>query len=165
MGIAFITVLGSILHFTFELSGNNSLIGIFSAINESVWEHLKIAFWPALVYLIIEYKILKKPNDFFLAKTLGIYTIMIIIPVIFYSYTSFLEENLIIDIGSFIFAIIIGQIISYRFLIHQKLSKNFEIISLIALLILALAFIIFTFYPPHFELFKDPNTGGYGIFL
>ena len=157
--------MGSILHFTFEISGNNPLIGIFSAINESVWEHLKIAFWPALIYLIIEYKILEKTNNFFFAKTLGIYSIILIIPVIFYSYTTFFEENLIIDIGSFVFAIIISQIISYRFLIRKKLSKNFEIFSLIALIILLLAFVIFTFYPPYLELFKDPNTGGYGIFL
>jgi hypothetical protein len=88
---------------------------------------------------------------------------MFIIPTIFYSYTLFTEENLIIDILSFIFAIIVGQLISYKLLTFRKLSKSLELISLVALVILALAFVIFTFYPPQIQLFQDPNTGEYGI--
>ena len=88
---------------------------------------------------------------------------MLIISAIFYSYTFFTEENLIIDILSFIFAIIVGQLISYKLLTFKKLSKNLELISLFALAILALAFVVFTFYPPQIQLFQDPNTGDYGI--
>ena len=162
--MAFIILLGSMLHFTFELSGNQPIVGVFSAVNESVWEHLKIAFWPSIMYLIFEYRYLsKKSNNFFFAKTLGIYAILLIIPIIFYSYTSFLKENLIIDIGSFILAIIIGQLISYKLLTYKKLAKMFELISLGALMILALSFVVFTFYPPQVQLFQDPNTGGYGL--
>ena len=164
VGMVLIIILGSMLHFTFEWSGNQPIIGVFSAVNESVWEHLKIAFWPTLLYAIFEYSHLnKKTNNFFFAKTIGIYAIMIIIPVIFYSYTIIAEENLIIDILSFIFAIIIGQLISYKLLTFKKLSKGLELISLVALVILALAFVVFTFYPPQIQLFQDPNTGDYGI--
>jgi len=159
-----IILLGSMLHFTYEWSGNQPIVGVFSAVNESIWEHLKIAFWPALLYSIFEYRYLyKKSNNFFSAKTPGIFSIMIIIPVIFYSYTVFFEENLIIDIGSFILAIIIGQLISYRLLTYKKMAKKFELISLVALVILALAFVVFTFYPPQVQLFQDPSTGEYGI--
>ena len=164
IGIFFIILLGSTLHFTFEWSGNQSIVGVFSAVNESVWEHLKIAFWPALFYLILEYRFLyKKTNNFFFAKTIGIYAIMIIIPAIFYSYTFVTEENLIIDIGSFIFAIIIGQFISYMLLKYKELAKNLELISLVSLITLAFAFVVFTFYPPQIQLFQDPTTGGFGI--
>ncbi len=163
-GIILIITLGSMLHFTFEWSGNQPIVGVFSAINESVWEHLKIAFWPTLMYVIFEYGYLnKRTNNFFSAKTIGIYAIMLIIPTIFYSYTSITDENLIIDILSFIFAIIVGQLISYRLLTSKKLSRNLEQVSFIALVILTLAFIVFTFYPPHIQLFQDPNTGEYGI--
>jgi len=163
-GMVLIIIFGSMLHFTFEWSGNQPIVGVFSAVNESVWEHLKIAFWPTLIYAIFEYRYLnKRTNNFFSAKTIGIYAIMLIIPIIFYSYTLFTEENLIIDILSFIFAIIVGQLISYKLLIFKKLSKNLELISLFALVILALAFVVFTFYPPQIQLFQDPNTGNYGI--
>ena len=163
-GMIFIILLGSMLHFTFEWSGNNPIVGTFSAINESVWEHLKIAFWPFLLYLIFEYRYTnKRVDNFFFAKAIGVYSIILIIPVIFYSYTGFFEENLIIDIGSFIFAIIVGQLISYKTFKFKKVSNILEIISLIAIVVLALAFVIFTFYPPQIQLFQDPVTGGYGL--
>lgn len=44
LGIAFISLLGAFLHFAFELSGQAKVVGAFAAVNESVWEHLKIAF-------------------------------------------------------------------------------------------------------------------------
>ena len=42
----FIMILGTLLHFTFKWSNNNVLVGTFSAINESTWEHLKLIFFP-----------------------------------------------------------------------------------------------------------------------
>jgi hypothetical protein len=160
----FVTILGSILHFTFELSGNQPVVGVFSAVNESVWEHLKIAFWPALMYAIFEYRYLsKRTANFFFAKAISIYAIILIIPTIFYSYTIFTEENLVIDITSFVFAIIMGQLISYKLLTFRKLPERLKLISLVALIILVIAFIVFTFYPPQIPLFQDPNMGEYGI--
>jgi hypothetical protein len=163
-GMVFIIILGSMLHFTFEWSGYQPIVGVFSAVNESVWEHLKIAFWPTLFYLIFEYGYLyKKSNNFFFAKAVGIYLIIIVIPIIFYSYTFFFEENILIDIGSFIFAIIFGQYISYRLLTRNKLTKTFELIAVMTIIILTLAFIVFTFFPPQIQLFQDPISGDYGI--
>ena len=89
--------------------------------------------------------------------------ILIIIPVIFYTYTIFIEHNLTIDILSFMFAIIVGQLVSYKILTFKKLSKNLKLISIIALIILTATFVVFTFYPPQIPLFQDPNTGEYGI--
>lgn len=42
----FISVLGVLLHFTYEWSGDNAVVGLFSAVNESTWEHLKLLFFP-----------------------------------------------------------------------------------------------------------------------
>ena len=164
-GIVFIVVLGSLLHFTFELSGHQPVVGVFSAVNESVWEHLKLGFWPALAYAIVEYRYLKKStNNFFFAKTVGIYLIPIIIPILFYSYTAILGEPvLVIDILTFIIAVIVGQLVSYKLLTYRKLPNIFNKISLVALALLGVAFVIFTFYPPHLPLFRDPVTGEYGI--
>lgn len=68
-GICFIIIFGSILHFTFEWAGHNPIVGVFSAVNESVWEHLKLGFWPAIVFARIEFKYLKKStNNFLFAK-------------------------------------------------------------------------------------------------
>ena len=164
-GIAFIIVFGSILHFTFEWAGHQAIVGVFSAVNESVWEHLKLGFWPAIVFALIEFKYLKKStNNFLFAKTIGIYLIPIIITVLFYSYTAILGESiLVIDILTFIIAVIVGQLVSYRLLTWKTLPYNLDKVSLIALILLGLAFVLFTFYPPQLPMFQDPITGEYGI--
>ena len=51
----FMLVVGTLLHFTFGWSNNNPLIGTFSAVNESTWEHLKLLFFPMLISTIIGY--------------------------------------------------------------------------------------------------------------
>jgi hypothetical protein len=164
VGMVVIIIIGTLLHFTFEWSGFQEIVGVFSAVNESVWEHLKIAFMPSILWLIIEYRYFyKRANNFFFAKAVGIYTIMVIIPVIFYTYTIFIEHNLTIDIISFMFAIIVGQFVSYKMMTFKQLSKNLRLISIVALIILGLAFVVFTFYPPQFPLFQDPVSGEYGI--
>ena len=88
---------------------------------------------------------------------------MAIIPVIFYTYTIFIEHNLTIDVLSFMFAIIVGKLVSYKIFTLKKLSKNLKLISIVALIILGFAFVVFTFYPPQIPLFQDPITGEYGI--
>jgi len=164
-GMLFSSLLGGLLHFTFEFSGYNPIVGAFSAVNESVWEHLKLGFWPILLFTFIEYRGIKKQtNNFFLAKTAGAYAIILVIPVIFYSYTSITGESIfMIDILSFIIAVIIGQFLSYKILTYKQLPKNSKWVSLIALAILAILFVVFTFYPPHLPPFQDPITGEYGI--
>lgn len=165
VGIVFIIVLGSMLHFTFEWSGHQPIVGVFSAVNESVWEHLKLGFWPALVYAAAEYSYLKEStNNFFFAKTAGIYFIPIIITVMFYSYTAVIRESLLfIDILTFILAVIIGQFSSYKLLTYRRLPEYLSKTSLVAIMLLAIAFVLLTFYPPHLPIFQDPITGEYGI--
>ena len=164
-GIVFIVIVGTILHFTFEFSGNQPIIGVFSAVNESVWEHLKLGFWPALVWFFVEYRSIRRStNNFVFAKTVGIYLIPIIIPVLFYSYTAIIGESVLaIDILTFILSIIVGQFVSYKLLTYRDLPEVLNKISLVALIILGGAFVLFTFYPPNLSLFRDPVTGGYGI--
>ncbi len=164
IGTLFIIFLGTALHFTFDFSGKNPIVGVFSAVNESVWEHLKLPFWPALLWLIIEiYPLRKSISNFFSAKTIGIIIMLVAIPTVFYTYTAFTEEILIVDIATFIIAVIIGQIISYKLYKEGKPSKRTEIIAIIVLALLVVIFITFTFYPPHMSIFQDSNTGQYGI--
>ena len=67
-------VFGTLLHFTYEWSGENRIVGLFSATNESVWEHLKLVFYPMLILAIVEYFVVKKEaNNYIEAKSLGIF--------------------------------------------------------------------------------------------
>ena len=161
----FIFFLGSFLHFTFNLANKFWLIGAFSAVNESTWEHLKLAVVPAILWAVLESKVfnLKAPN-FLFAKAMGIYLMPILIVVFFYGYKAILgTHNLFLDIFIFFLAVIIGQIVSYRIMMLPEFSRNFNTFSLLLLIILLLVFIVFTFYPPHIFLFQDSISGQYGI--
>jgi len=165
IGIIFIIFLGSAMHFTFELSGGQSIVGIFSSVNESVWEHLKLAYWPTLLYAISGYFFLKNQAiNLFPAKALGAGLMILIIPAIFYGYTSITCESIfVVDIASFIFAVIIGQAASYKVMTYKKLPLYLNIISISFLALLAIIFALFTFYPPRWPIFQDAVTGKYGI--
>jgi hypothetical protein len=164
VGTLCIIFLGSAFHFTYELSGKLAVVGAFSAVNESVWEHLKLPFWPSLLWMLIEINPLRKEvNNFFTAKAIGIIVMIGIIPTVFYAYTVFTEEILAVDIATFIIAVIVGQIISCRLFKKGNPSKRTEIAAIIVIVLLAIIFVTFTFYPPHLSIFQDSNTGQYGI--
>ena len=87
-----------------------------------------------------------------------------LIPIVFYSYTSITGESIfVIDIATFIVAVVVGQIVSYTLFMKKQFSRNTEKIALVILTVLGIAFIVFTFYPPHLPIFNDPVSGGYGI--
>lgn len=162
-GIVFIILVGSLLHFVFELSGYSKVIALIAAVNESVWEHLKLGFWPAVFYALIEYPFLKRPN-FLIAKGVCMYVIPLSIVVLFYSYTAVLGYNtLVMDILIFVVAVILGQVISYKILMSQELPHMWNRVAVAAVIFLAILFIVFTFYPPHLSIFQDSVTGRYGI--
>jgi hypothetical protein len=165
VGIAVISIVGSVLHFVFEWSGGWEPVGVIAAVNESVWEHFKIAFWPALFYAIFEYPFLRRStSNFMVAKAIGIYVMPVAIAVIFYSYTAIVgEEILIVDILIFFVAVAFGQLASYKILTVRRWPRWTGRLGLVMVIALAVAFGVFTFYPPHLPIFRDAVTGGYGI--
>ena len=164
-GALFIIILGSLLHFVFEWTGYWAPIGSVAAVNESVWEHLKLAYWPLVFYSLIEYRYIKdKANNLFIAKALAAFTIPALTVVFFYSYTTlFGIESLAADIISFFIFIIIGQYISYRIMTAAPISDQFSAIGLIFIITMGVIFILFTYFPPLLPIFQDGETGVYGI--
>ena len=158
IGAAFISVLGSFLHFTFNLSNNFWVVGTFSAINESTWEHLKLAVIPSIIWMIASKIIFKIKNDNFLwAKTVSIYLAPLLIISGFYLYTAIIGSNfLIIDISLFIASVVIAQYVSYKIMTGPRKSKIADSVCLTLISVLLLTFFLFSFYPPKFFLFKNP---------
>jgi hypothetical protein len=164
-GIAFIIVLGSVLHLAFEWSGRAVAVAPIAAVNESVWEHLKLGFWPTIIHAALEYRRFGKLVDNFpSAKTIGIYLVPITIVVLYYVYTAILGQGLLqVDIAIFVVAVILGQLVSYRLLIASPLPARLNRFIPIALAVLGVLFVLFTFYTPQLPVFRDPVSGGHGI--
>lgn len=159
-------LLGNLLHFTYKWSGQNAFIGSFSAVNESVWEHLKLVFYPMLIAAIIEYFVVKKiANNYIEAKTIGIFSSISFIVVSFFTYTGIIGTNFfIIDILIFIISIILGEGIAYKLMIRKNESSNrSKILAITIMLFLLICFVVCTYYSPEVNLFRDYSTGTYGI--
>jgi hypothetical protein len=164
-GIFFIITTGSLLHFVFEWLNFWSPIGAISPVNESVWEHLKLLFWPLVIFSVLEFKFIKEDsNNSLLAIASMAFIGLTSILVIFYTYVSIIGQHLLlIDISSFIVSVILGQYVSYKVSILKKQPIWTFWISLFILISLGLSFIVFTYFTPEIFIFQDPITGGYGI--
>ena len=151
----FVMVLGTLLHFTYKWSNNNMLVGIFSPINESIWEHLKLMFFPMLITIIIGYLYKGKDIDNYLSsKVIGTIVMLSFTIVFYYTYSGILGTNYVgVDVSIFFIAVALGQYVSYK-LMKTKFHGN-NITATIILLVLLLCFVIFTFFPPNIALFKD----------
>lgn len=159
-------VVGTFLHFVYEWAGNNEMIAAFVPVNESVWEHLKLAFFPLLLFNGIGLILVgNKAHNRIEAWMIGIFTSLATILVGFYTYSGMIGGSvLLLDILLFIFAILFGEYVTYRILSTEEQSTiASKSISLLILLFLGFCFIAFTYFPPKVNLFRDLVTRGFGI--
>ena len=90
-GVLFTAVLGTLSHFFYEWSGENSLLALLVPVSESTWEHMKMLFFPMLLFCVFESVLLRKRYpDLFFAGAAGILTGLLLIPTIFYTYSGIL---------------------------------------------------------------------------
>ena len=132
-GFLTVSVLGTLAHFAYEWSGKQLLAGAFCAVNESTWEHMKLLFFPALLFTMIQIGILGRHvlwadiAIFYLAAALT------------FRLDSCLRRR------------------------RRLWEPWQQAAGLLWLWGLAFLFVWWTFRPPHIGLFLDPATGGYGI--
>jgi hypothetical protein len=165
-GMVFIAFGGSALHFAFAWTGYWRPAAIFAAVNESTWEHLKIGFWPMLVWALIEYPFLRRhTNNFWIAKSAALLTLPLVIVVLFYGYTAITGHHyLIADATIFMLAIVAGQLLSYRLLLSAPIARQpWQSLAAVPIAVLILAYSLLTYYPPRNFLFEHSETGEYGI--
>ena len=101
--VIWIMLAGTILHFVYEWSGYNAFVALFSPVNESVWEHLKLFFMPAFLFTVFYYyRIGEKNQDYLWCQTKSILAGMGLIIVIYFTYLGIVKQECVwIDIGIF----------------------------------------------------------------
>ena len=166
LGIPFIILVGIALHFAFEWSGYWKPMALLAPVNESVWEHFKLAFWPALLWAFLENAMLDELNAraFWSAKGYALLVTPILIAIIFYSYTAMLGQNIFaLDIAAFVIAVVATQLSSAQLLkvnIHTRWRRSIGISLLLCQIV---GYSTFTYYPPPLGLFEDGRNGTRGI--
>ena len=161
-GFLFVAAAGSLLHFLYEYSGQNPLAAFISPVNESTWEHLKLLFFPYLVFLFVERLLLRNTYPrFFTAHLLSLLAGLCAIPILFYTYTGILGKNyLAADIAVFLISAGLSCCLSLRLLTNspfqRKGTERGEWISCALLAALFLFFVYASFFPPDLALFQPP---------
>ena len=160
----FIAILGTLLHFTYELSGHNKFVAVFSAVNESTWEHIKICMTSSILWSLIDaFKYGMNPN-YLIGKSMSLLTIIILIPLLFYFYTAFTKKPiLVLDVICFYITVICSMLIFKFFIDMEALPFIFNYLSCLLLFIEISAYMFLTFNPFKNFIFKDPISHKYGI--
>lgn len=163
-GFIFTGIAGVLLHFLFDWSGGSIIVASFSAVNESIWEHMKLLFFPMFIFALIESRYIN--DNFWCVKLKGIVLGVVLIPVLYYFINgAFGATPDWVNIAIFFLTAAIGFLVETYLFKKDILGCKSPQRALVALWILALIFVVFTFGPPHIPLFKDPVTGGYGFEL
>ena len=158
-GFIFTSVMGTLLHFAYDLSNQSAFFALFSAVNESVWEHMKLLFFPMLVFAWIESRsFAEEYESFWCVKLIGIVSGLVLIPTLFYTYTGvFGVTKDFINIAIFFLVVAFTYILETRLLKQGKVPCRFPKAAVALLLVIAVAFVVFTLNSPGIPLFKEPS--------
>ena len=156
-GIIIVSILGTLLHFVYGWSGQNWIIGLFTPVNESTWEHMKLAFFPTLLFFWAETFL---PSWFSFSncgfRANAVLTATFMIPVIFYTYTGVLGAHYAaLDITTFYISIICAFAFRHRFITQGK-KPAAPLLSIAAVILTLACFVLFTYHPSSLGIFTVP---------
>ena len=165
-GFIFTGIGGVLLHFLYDWSGQSIIVAPFSAVNESIWEHMKLLFFPMFLYALIEYKYIGKDfGNFWCAELIGTLTGLFLIPIIFYTYSGILGTTADwFNIAIFFIAAGAAYYLEYLLMKNEIDLCKSPNVPFAALCLTAVLFVVLTFVQPKIPLFRDMMTGQYGIF-
>lgn len=158
-------ILGTFLHFLFDLTNGNVVAALFSAVNESIWEHMKLLYYPMVVFAVVEYGVWGKVlASFWCIKLTGILFGLILIPVLYYTYTGILGISADWFNITIFFIAAAGAFGLETILFRRDFSCPLSVKPAVILLcLIAALFTILTFLPLQIPFFRDPLTGTYGF--
>lgn len=169
-GLIFVLITGTTAHFAYEWSGCNRLLGLFFPVSESTWEHMKLVFFPLLLYsLFMTHKLKDSYPCIRCSLMCGIITGTFLIPVIFYTYSGILGRNyMFLDIATFTVSVIAAFAVIYR--LTGKCTYNGKCRPLVTVLLtitvaaMFAGFVVFTYVPPQLGIFEKPAETTAGSF-
>ncbi len=164
-GIFFILVMSVFEQNLYVLSDRN-LIGImFGSVNNSIWEITKTIMFPYVIWSMLELLTLRPPfHKFVIVKTISLYALGVgyICLCIFISAFGG-DESYMPDFIAAIVSIAVSLWLSYRLLFSDMKTENLFLPAIFMLLLFVAVFLSFTTFPPQMLIFRDRDTGLYGL--
>ena len=158
-GIIFVLAAGTLSHFLYEWTGNSFVVGLFTPVNESVWEHMKLVFFPMLLYSSLMVPKLKNRYPCISsAYCFGMLLGTVLVPVLFYAYTFAIGHNVFfLDLATFAASVIIAFVSVYKLTLSRRTwAFSFLLYALAAAGIIC--FLLFSYNPPPMAIFTPPVT-------
>lgn len=164
-GFLFTSIFGTFLHFLFDLSNQSIIAALFSAVNESIWEHMKLIYYPMFLFALIENHVWGKENSqFWCVKLAGIVLGLTLIPIIYYTYTGILGISVDwVNIAIFFLAAGAAFWLENILFKRDQACRLHSRTAFLLICAIGVVFIALTFFPPHIPFFEDPITGSYGF--
>ena len=163
VGFALSTLGGTLLHFLYDWTGGSILVAPFSGVNESTWEHMKLLFWPLFLFALIQRLFFKEQKNYWCVKLAKILLGLVLIPVLFYTYNGVFGKSLDwINIAIFYITALLVFLFEWWAFKKNWLQCKHPRLSLVAICLIGMLFVVFTFAPPQIPLFQDPLTGTAG---
>ena len=159
IGFFTVSLMGVVGHFLYELSGNNQFVGLFMPVSESVWEHLKLLFFPFMVYVFAEIAVYgRKITGFLFSRITGVIVGLVFIPTAYFIYTAVIGKNFApLDILLYFIGVFISFNISYKRILQGHDKNIWKTVSAIILFLgISALFIGLTYFPPNTALFISP---------
>jgi hypothetical protein len=161
-GFLFTAAAGTLLHFLYDWT-KAIPVAMISAVNESIWEHMKLLYMPMLLFALVQRRHFRE-EGFWQSKLLGFLLGLGLIPVTYYTYTGSLGVSADWFNITIFFLAAAAVFRTETWLMRRKKRWRFSgRVALALVLLLGALFVIFTFLPPRIPLFRDPVSGGYGI--
>ena len=167
LGIPVLFVIGSLMHFAFQLLWENPIVGLIAPVNESIWEHAKLLVWPMILWWVLYERFRGKMCDidrkkWFQGALAALLLAWISMPLLYYFYTqAFGISALWVDILIFLLCVLFGQFLGLHVYRHGKGLSPALVFVLFLLIVLLM--MVFTYFPPEIPWFQDTVTGKYGI--
>jgi hypothetical protein len=171
--IFWVAFAGSLLHFAFELSDYWRPMALMAAVNESAWEHVKMYFWPGLLFALVQYTYTRDvARNYWFGKAVALALTPLMILVSYFSYIAYVDAagvkpSLGLMLGIMFFGIAAGQFASWLILTSRPLSSATARYALATYGALLVGFSSFTYFPPKIFVFENfycyRYTGEFGI--
>ncbi len=137
---------GTLLHFLYDLTNKSLLAAPFSAVNESTWEHMKLLYFPMLVFALVQSRFFKEYENFWCIKLVGILTGLTLIPVLFYTFNgAFGKTPDWINISVFFLSTAMAFFLETRLFRKNTLPCRMPRLAFTVICFIGILFVIFTF--------------------
>lgn len=144
---------GTALHFLYD-AVPTPLTALFSPINESVWEHLKLLFWPMLAGAVFLSRRRKHKERFWSSFVIALLLTPAFLLLCFFGLKAVGIESTGVDITLYYICMFFGYYLA-RWLYNKKKPEKIGGFALMLLILYGASLILFTFAAPDLPIFQE----------